>query len=141
MITILCIPYNLVLGKNIQQFKSSLALLKVLEKNQMMSVAAFPLASKKHLMLLNMIFFCQSLNIMVCIVLLVNGLHVISWIESNMFQSMIMILILLLRNLVILKGQFLIYCCLWYIVVILNKAIKILWISSLCQCHYFTCLW
>ena len=47
---------------------------------------------RKHLILLNIIFFYQSLNIMVVVVLLMNGLNLIFQIESNI--SMIMILIL-----------------------------------------------
>ena len=47
---------------------------------------------RKHLILLNIIFFYQSLNIMVVVVLLMNVLNLIFQIESNI--SMIMILIL-----------------------------------------------
>ena len=41
-------------------------------------------------------FFYQSLNIMACVALLVNGLNLISQIESNMSQLMVMIPILLM---------------------------------------------
>ena len=51
---------------------------------------------RKHLILLNMMFFHQSLDIMVCVVLLMNGLNFICQIENNMFQVKVMILILLI---------------------------------------------
>ena len=47
-------------------------------------------------MLYNVIFFYQSLNITVYVVLLMTGLNLISQIENNMFQLMVMILILLM---------------------------------------------
>ena len=54
-------------------------------------------AYRKHLILLNMIFFYQSLNLnMVCLVLLMNGLNLISQIKNNTFQLMVKILILLI---------------------------------------------
>ena len=41
---------------------------------------------QKALILVNMIFFYQNLNTMVCMVLLMNGLNLISQIENNMSQ-------------------------------------------------------
>ena len=54
------------------------------------------LTYRKHLIQLNMILFYQSLNIMVCAVLLMNGLNLISQIENNMSRLLVMILILLM---------------------------------------------
>ena len=48
-------------------------------------VVVFLLTYRKYLILLN-IFFYQNLNIMVCMVLLINGLNLISQIENNMSQ-------------------------------------------------------
>ena len=56
----------------------------------------FLLTYRKHLILLNMKFFYQSLNITLYAVLLMNGLNLISQIENNMFQLVVMILILLM---------------------------------------------
>ena len=64
-----------------------LALLKLLEKiyvNEIL-VAVFLSTYRKHLILLNMIFFYQSLNITVHVVLLMIGLNLISQVENNMF--------------------------------------------------------
>ena len=74
-------------------------------------VVVFLLTYRRCLILMNMIFFYKSLNIMVCVVLLMNGLNLISQIENNMSQLMVLILILLMSNLVFLKGQFLVLCC------------------------------
>ena len=41
---------------------------------------------------------------------IMNGLNLISEIENNMSQLMVMILILLMLNLVFFKGQFLVHC-------------------------------
>ena len=49
-------------------------------------VAVFLLTCRKHLILLNMTFFYQNLNIMVCVVLLMNGSNLISQIENKMPQ-------------------------------------------------------
>ena len=46
---------------------------------------------RKHLILLNMIFFYQSLDIMVCLVLLMNGLNQIENNSINLFQLMVLI--------------------------------------------------
>ena len=54
------------------------------------------LTYKKHLILLNVILFYQNLSIIVYVVLLMNGLNLISQIENNMFQLMAMTLILLM---------------------------------------------
>ena len=64
MITVL--SYNFVSEENIQQFLPLLALLKILEKTLMKEtmVVTFLLTTKKHLILLNMIFFHQNLNIL-----------------------------------------------------------------------------
>ena len=43
------------------------------------------LTYRKHLILLNMIFFNQSLNIMVCICGDLNGLNLISQIKNNIY--------------------------------------------------------
>ena len=74
-------------------------------------VVVFLLTYRRCLILMNMIFFYKSLNIMVCVVLLMNGLNLIPQIENNMSQLMVLILILLMSNLVFLKGQFLVLCC------------------------------
>ena len=74
-------------------------------------VVVFLLTYRRCLILMNMIFFYKSLNIMVCVVLLMNGLNLMSQIENNMSQLMVLILILLMSNLVFLKGQFLVLCC------------------------------
>ena len=47
---------------------------------------------QKALILLNMTFFYQSLNITVRVVLLMNGLYLIYQMENNKFQSMFMVL-------------------------------------------------
>ena len=59
-------------------------------------VVVFLLTYRKHLILLNMILFYQNLNIMLCVVLLMNGLNLISQSENNISQLMVMILILLM---------------------------------------------
>ena len=74
-------------------------------------VVVFLLTYRRCLILMNMIFFYKSLNIMVCVVLLMNGLNLMSQIENNMSQLMVLILILLMSNLVFLNGQFLVLCC------------------------------
>ena len=51
---------------------------------------------RKHLIPLNMIFVYKNLNIMLYVVLLINGLNLISQIENNIFQLVAMILILLM---------------------------------------------
>ena len=67
---------------------------KSLDETKEILAVVFFLTYRKHLILLNMIFFYQNLNIMVCVVLLMNGLNLISEIENNMSQLMVIILIL-----------------------------------------------
>ena len=59
-------------------------------------VVVFLLTNRRHLILLNMIFFYQSSNIMVYMDLLMNSLNLIFQIENNMSQLRVMIQILLM---------------------------------------------
>ena len=59
-------------------------------------VVVFLLTNRRHLILLNMIFFYQGSNIMVYMDLLMNSLNLIFQIENNMSQLRVMIQILLM---------------------------------------------
>ena len=98
LITILFIPYNLVLDKKYSIVHALIILTGCIRKNldERNIVVVFLLTYRKHLILLNMIFFYQNLSIMVCVVLLMNGLNLISQRENNMSQLMVTILILLM---------------------------------------------
>ena len=65
-------------------------------RRRLAPVVVFLSTYRKDSIPLNMIFFYQSLNITVYVVLLMNGLNLVSQIENNMFQLMAMILILLM---------------------------------------------
>ena len=66
------------------------------------------LLTEKTFILLNLMFFYQSLSIVVCVVLLMNSLNFLSEIRNNMFQLLVMILNSLMWRLVFHKSQFLV---------------------------------
>ena len=89
---------NLVLDKKYSIVHAHIILTGCIRKNldERNIVVVFLLTYRNHLILLNMIFFYQNLSIMVCMVLLMNGLNLISQRENNMSQLMVTILILLM---------------------------------------------
>ena len=85
------------LDKNIKQFMSSLALEKIRKNLDEGNIGCGIFVDlRKAFDTVEHDILYQSLNITVYLVLLMNGLNLISQTENNMFQLMVMILILLM---------------------------------------------
>ena len=85
------------LDKNIKQFMSSLALEKIRKNLDEGNIGCGIFVDlQKAFDTVEHDILYQSLNITVYLVLLMNGLNLISQTENNMFQLMVMILILLM---------------------------------------------